>query len=209
MASLDFRETGARVTFDPERNHRRSIRLKGYDYSSEGAYFITICTKDRECFLGEIAQGEARINPAGNAIKYWWIELQNKFENIELDEYIIMPNHIHGIIYITNVGADLRVCPAENRTNTDKGEHIGSPLHRFIQWFKTMSINEYIAGVNHYGWHRFNGKLWQRNYYERIIRDKEELNRVREYIANNPMRWAEDENNPVNIKPFCGYDTSR
>ena len=126
-----------------------------------------------------------------------------------------------------NVGADLRVCPGKNNGITDKGEHtgsplrknnirastrdantkinkkgkhIGSPLHRVIQWFKTMTTNEYIVEVKQNGWACFNGKLWQRNYYEHIIRKEEELYRTREYIANNPLNWETDENYKESVK---------
>ncbi len=101
-----------------------------------------------------------------------------------------MPNHFHAIISI--VGADLCVCP----DNAAKGEHTGSPLHRMIQWFKTMSTNEYIHAVKQMGWTPFDKKLWQRNYYERIICNDKELFRTREYIQNNPLNWEMDRENP-------------
>ena len=99
----------------------------------------------------------------------------------------------HSVIW--NVGADLRVCPNDDNK---KGEHIGSPLPAIVQWFKTMTTNEYIRAVKQCGWPSFPGKLWQRNYYDRIIRDEDELNRIREYIIYNPLRWADDEDNPKN-----------
>ena len=105
-------------------------------------------------------------------IQSWLVELTHKFINIELDEFIIMPNHMHGIIVINNVGADLRVCPDINNDDKDKGEHTGSPLHKIVQWFKTMTTNEYIRRIKLFDWHSFNGKLWQRNYYEHIIRNE-------------------------------------
>ena len=117
-------------------------------------------------------------------MKKWYFELPNKFPDIQCDQYIIMPNHIHFIIII--VGADLRVCP------DDIGEHIGSPLHKIIQWFKTMTTNEYIRNVKNNRWEPFDGKLWQRNYYEHIIRNEQELNKIREYIINNPLKWELD-----------------
>jgi len=107
-----------------------------------------------------------------------------------LDQFVIMPNHFHGIVSI--VGADLCVCPEDR-----KGEHTGSPLHKMIQWFKTMSTNEYIHGVKQLGWIPFDRKFWQRNYYERIIRNERELRRIREYIQNNQLKWALDRENPV------------
>ena len=125
-----------------------------------------------------------------------------------------MPNHFHAIIKnigVDPVGADLCVCPDDyqGRPTTEKtipekrvigehtsGEHTGSPLHRVIQWFKTMTTNEYIRGVKQYGWAPFPGRLWQRNYYEHIVRNENEMSRLREYIRNNPAQWATDKDNP-------------
>ena len=169
------------MKYNPEIHHRRSIRLKGYDYSQAGLYFITICTQDKLHLFGEITNDEMILNDAGITIEKWWNKLKNKFPNIELDEFIVMPNHFHGIIQINNtnpipVGADLRVCH-DNTGELDvgehiKGEHTGSPLHTMIQWFKTMSTNEYIRNVKNNNWTPFNKKLWQRNYYEHIIRNE-------------------------------------
>ncbi len=112
-----------------------------------------------------------------------------------------MPNHIHGIIQITQiVGADLRVCP-----NNNQGEHIGSPLHKMVQWFKTMTTNEYIRNVKNNNWPPFNSKLWQRNYYEHIIRNERELNKIREYIIHNPLKWELDFENPNRKKEYKNF----
>jgi REP element-mobilizing transposase RayT len=153
-------------------------------------------------------------------VEKWYRELENKFADIVCDQCIIMPNHIHFVIQ-TGVGADLCVCPDMDLcvcpdTDTDEyilggehtfvgadlgvcpdtDEHIGSPLHTVIQWFKTMTTNEYIRGVKQNGWSTFPGKLWQRNYYEHIVRNENELNRIREYIMNNPLQWELDRENP-------------
>ena len=187
--------------YNPILHHRRSIRLKGYDYSQAGAYFVTTVTQDRECQFGEIAEDDFRPNSAGEMIARWWQELPNKFPSVELDEYVIMPNHFHGIIVIV-----------EDK-GSKEGEHVGSPqpgapqpgapqqrphapLSQIVQWFKTMTTNEYIRGVKQCGWPQFRGKLWQRNYYERIIRDESELALIRKYIAENPVKWALDQENP-------------
>ncbi len=200
------------MKYDPDIHHRRSIRLKGYDYSQAGAYSVTICAQNRECLFGEILDEEMALNDAGRMVKKWYRELENKFADIVCDQCAIMPNHIHFVIQ-TDVGADLRVCPDTDLrvcpdidlrvcpdTDTDEytlgGEHIGSPLHTVIQWFKTMTTNEYIRGVKQNGWSTFPGKLWQRNYYEHIVRNENELNRIREYIINNPMQWELDRENP-------------
>lgn len=173
-----------------------------------------MCVNDRVCLLGRIAKGAMILNDAGKMVDEWWKTLPDKFPNIELDEYVVMPNHVHGIIIIA-VGADLRVCPdttGEHAAGTHtgaihtgathtggahpKGAHTGAPLHRMVQWFKTMTTNEYIRGVKPSGWTPFNGKLWQRNYYEHIIRNERDYLRIREYIYNNPLQWHIDAENP-------------
>jgi len=250
------------MTYHPARHHRRSIRLRGYDYSQAGAYFVTICANNRECLFGEVVDGKMRLNDAGRMIEKWWLEMNRAFPTMETDEYIVMPNHFHGVVVIVGadlrvcpivgadlrvcpivgadlrvcpivgadlrvcpivgadlrvcpivgadlrvcpivgadlrvcpiVGADLRVCPIVGAGN--RGAHTGAPLPSIIQWFKTMTTNEYIRGVKTSAWPPFPGKLWQRNYYEHIIRDEESLNRIREYIRNNPLQWALDRENP-------------
>jgi len=200
---------------DPTAYHRRSIWLKGYDYSRAGAYFVTVCVQGRQCLFGDVIDGEMQWNDAGRMVMKWWREIENKYPDIKCDEFICMPNHAHFIV--VNVGADLCVCPGNTDKhanvgkygNADKhvgadlcvcpdelGEHAGSPLHRVVQWFKTMTTNGYIRGVKQNGWLPFSGKLWQRNYYEHIIRNDDEMNRIREYIEMNPARWAEDRENP-------------
>lgn len=172
------------MKYDPDIHHRHSIRLKGYDYTQAGAYFVTICTQNRTCLFGDIRNGELELNCAGKMVMKWYHELENKFPDIKRDGFICMPNHVHFIVITDPVGADLCVCPCKN----DKtGEHIGSPLHCVVQWFKTMTTNEYIRSVKQNGWPPFPGKLWQRNYYERIIRNETELNKIRKYIINNPL----------------------
>ena len=190
------------IVYDPEIHHRRSIRLKGYDYSQAGAYFVTICNQNRECLFGDIVDGEMRLNDAGEMLERWYSELEKKYPDIQCDEFVCMPNHVHFIA--VNVGADLRVRPdsAPRQTmgeHVTMGEHIGSPLHRVVQWFKTMTTNEYIRGVKQNNWRSFPGKLWQRNYWEHIIRNESELNRIREYILNNPAQWELDKLNPGNV----------
>ncbi|HEX37312.1 MAG TPA: hypothetical protein ENG70_00375 [Candidatus Cloacimonetes bacterium] len=179
------------MKYNPDIHHRRSIRLQGYDYSSSGAYFVTMCTNNRECLFGEIVAGKTALNDAGNMVVQWYHELENKFPDIQHDAFICMPNHVHFIVANmppVTVGADRCVCP--NKT----GEHADSHLHRVVQWFKTMTTNEYIRGVKQNGWPPFPGKLWQRNYYEHIIRNENELNNIRQYIINNPINWQSDEN---------------
>ncbi len=176
------------MVYDPDKHHRRSLRLRGYDYSQPGAYFVTISVQDRACLLGRIFGEEMICNVAGKMVARWWAEIGNKFPGVETDEFIVMPNHFHGIVVLVepdHVGADLRVRPGG-------GAHTGAPLHTVVQWFKTMTTNEYIRGVKQSGWMPFRGKLWQRNYYEHIIRNEIEWDLVRNYIINNPMNWNND-----------------
>jgi REP element-mobilizing transposase RayT len=142
------------------------------------------------------------LNDAGIMIEKWYYELENKFRDIRCHEMIIMPNHFHCIIEnVGTVGADLRVCPNNENTNENilgeqreniLGEHVGSPLHGVMQWFKTMSTNEYIRGVKTLNWQPFNGKLWQRNYWEHIIRNENAYLSISTYIKNNPKKWDND-----------------
>jgi putative transposase len=300
--------------YNPQIHHRRSIRLKGYDYAQAGFYFITICCQDRACLFGDVVNGAMQLNDSGMMVEKWYYELENKFPHIKCHAMVVMPNHFHCIVEIVGsdkmimpddpVGADLCVCPNNdpcvhpkndecvrpnndpcirpinandacirpidsssihdvsninhtvnannvsdnnnmantnvhnvsdnnnnmanmnnnvanmndnnmvdthnnmantnnvdmanmnnyNMANTDEieGEHIGSPLHCVVQWFKTMSTNEYIRGVKNYGWPPFDGKLWQRNYYEIIIRDQTAYDNISQYIKNNPAKWGRD-----------------
>ncbi len=187
------------MSYNPDKHHRRSIRLKGFDYSSAGAYFVTICTQNKECFFGDIADGKMNRNDAGNMIDKWWNELKERFVGIELDEYVIMPNHFHGIII---VGATLVVAQNENgmkmkRAGTRPAPTREKSIGNIIGAFKSITTDEYINGVKQNGWRSFNSKLWQRNYYEHIIRNEDSLNSIRGYINNNPAEWDSDELNPL------------
>ena len=187
--------TGARLAIKP---HRRSLRLAHYDYSQAGRYFVTVCIEGRRCLLGEIVDEEMRLNDVGKMVEKWWKELENKFPSIEIDAFMTMPNHFHGILVIDqcpgtrrNVGAALRGRPEVGHPRR------GAPtLGDIMDWFKTMSTNGYIREVKTQGWPPFSGRLWQRNYYEHVIRNEHELNSIREYIELNPTKWAFDRENP-------------
>ena len=176
------------MVYDLDKHRRRPMRLRGYDYSQPGVYFVTICIERRDCLLGRVQEAEILLSDAGRKVARWWREIHHKFPTIEIDEFIVMPNHFHGIVVLVEpdrVGADLRVCPGG-------GRHAGVPLHTVVQWFKTMTTNEYIREVKQSGWRPFLGKLWQRNYYEHIIRDEIDWDLVRNYIINNPMDLKND-----------------
>jgi putative transposase len=168
--------------------HRRLTRLKEYDYSQPGGYFITICTKERECLFGEIENDQMKVNNYGQIVQLSWLDLPQHYSNVQLDSFVIMPNHIHGIIFLEDVGAGLKPAPTVFK---DKRY----PLSEIVRAFKTFSSK----GINKL--RNMPGKsVWQRNYYEHVIRRDESLEKIREYIENNPLRWALDQENPVNLR---------
>lgn len=177
------------MPYDPQRHHRRSIRLKGYDYRQAGAYFVTIVVQGRECLLGQVVDGEMQLNAAGRMVCSTWCQLPEYYARVQLDAFVVMPNHIHGIIVLTQ---NELVCPAPRASELS----LPDVVHRF----KSLTTLRYIRGVNEEGWQPFIGRLWQRNYYEHIVRNNRDLEAIREYIALNPQRWATDEENPENAR---------
>ena len=179
------------MKFDPEKHHRRSIRLKGYDYAQAGAYFVTICTQNRECLFGKVVDGGMWLNDAGQMVAIAWQQLPQRFPQVAIDAFVVMPNHLHGIIIITklsDVGAGLVPAPLdEAKASTGLGNIVGA--------FKSITTHEYTIGVRQRNWLPFSGKLWQRNYYENIIRDQRALNNIRQYIAENPLKWSSNAEN--------------
>jgi len=162
-------------------------------------YFVAICTQHQECSFGEIVAGVIRSNDAGNMIQGVLSNLCKEYIGIEIDEFIVMPNHIHAIILLnTNVGAGPHACPENKGSNIQliKGQpHRVAPtmsLPDVVHRFKSLTTSRYIDGVEQKGWLRFAGKLWQRNYYEHIIRNEYDLNEIREYIVNNTLKWESD-----------------
>ena len=186
------------------KHHRRSIRLQYYDYSKAGYYFITICTQDRLHLFGEIVDGEMILGDAGRMVNKLWYEIINDFPNVHLHEFVIMPNHIHGIIKI--VGADsisaLKPMNVHEPMNThepidciesQRAEIDSAPtLGEIIQSFKRHTTLQYIKMVKNCTCPPFNKRIWQRNYYEHIIRDDVDYERVATYTINNPMTWKDD-----------------
>jgi REP element-mobilizing transposase RayT len=184
---------------DPVRPRRRSIRLKGYDYSEAGAYFVTICTQDRLCLVGEMGDDAMRLNDAGQMVASLWDGLPARFPGIELDAFVMMPNHVHGIIVLPDHGAATRAAPTDDINESVVGAPLVGArisLGDLVGAFKSTSTVAYIRGVEAKGWPRFGRRLWQRNYYEHVIRDEAALNRLRRYIDENPLRWAFDDENP-------------
>ena len=190
---------------------RKQIRLTGYDYSLPGYYFVTICTQERKNILGKIVNEEMVLNKIGKMINQWWQKLPEKFINVSLDEYIVMPNHLHGIVVINENGQTYGSsngrthgsAPTENVNSivvgvdpcVDPSPDRPPSLGKIIQWFKTMTTNRYIRGVKNNHWLSFNKRLWQRGFYEHIIRNETELVKIQEYINLNPLMWLKDEDN--------------
>ena len=185
------------MTYDPERNRRRSIRLKGYDYTRPGAYFVTICTQNQECLFGEVVDGEMRLHQAGHMVQAEWNALPDRFPSVGIDAFVVMPNHVHGIIVMSNdiVGAGL--VPALNGATT----RVAPTIWDLVGAFKSRTTVLYTDGVNQIGWTPFRSRLWQRNYYEHLIRNESSLNHIRQYILANPLRWAMDRENPNAVEP--------
>ncbi len=192
-----------RHDFEPRR--RRSIRLKGYDYAQAGAYFVTICAHGRECLFGDVPGGEARLNECGELIEACWNDIPSHFLRVQLDAFVIMPNHVHGILHTlephsaATVGARHAV-PLPGNAPHRQAERFSRPvvgsiptIVRSVKSATTRRINERrgTPGV----------PIWQRNYYEHIIRDEASLNRIRQYIVDNPARWASDPENPQVVAP--------
>ena len=170
---------------------RRSIRLHGYDYTQAGAYFITICTQGRECLFGNIVDGQMRSNDSGQMAVTIWGGLPIRFNHIELDAFVMMPNHMHGI-FVLHRGDDHKQGDHKDRPYGTLAGSVG----RIVQAFKSITTHEYINGVKQNGWAPFPGKLWQRNYWEHIIRNEMEFNRIRKYVVTNPLKWELDSLNP-------------
>lgn len=179
------------MTYDKEKHHRRSIRLQEYDYSQAGAYFVTVCAWNKECLFGEIGDGKFVHSDAGEVVADVWHRLPERYPSAEMDEFVVMPNHFHGIVVLKDrVGAGLAL-PGSKQ----KGAASGAPtLGDVVRTFKSLSAVTVNRSLGRQGI-----PLWQRNYYEHVIRDERELHAVREYIRYNPLKWDEDENNPAKV----------
>jgi putative transposase len=165
---------------------RRSLRLKEYDYTYAGAYFVTICAQDKACLFGNVVDECMYLNDAGHMLARLWNDIPARFADIETDAFVVMPNHMHGIIVLPDAanGAATGVVPA---------------LGEVVAAFKSASTVDYIRSVKTRAWPAFRRWLWQRNYYEHVIRDEKALDRIHRYIVENPARWAFDDENPEKV----------
>jgi putative transposase len=171
---------------NPVIRHRKSIRLKEYDYSLPGEYFITICTFDRNCILGEIIEEKMKLSSSGEIVKKCWEQIPGYYKDVELDEYIIMPNHIHGIVVLTEPVGAIHESPLPITPQQRRKMKLSKIVGRFkMTTAKEINILQGISGKS----------VWQRGYYEHIIRNEKELYNIRDYIINNSTKWVSDEEN--------------
>ncbi|MDP1696576.1 MAG: hypothetical protein Q8L45_02120 [Xanthomonadaceae bacterium] len=177
------------MAYEPVRHHRRSLRLQGHDYSQAGAYFVTICTHNRACWFGQVVAGGMRLNDAGQWLRNLWITWPERFAGVASDAFVIMPNHFHGIVSIHPVGAQL-IAPHDRGAMKHGAMNRAPTVGEIIRAFKAAATR----GLRQAGVPQF---AWQRNYYEHIIRNEASLGRIRQYIADNPSRWAQDRENPA------------
>lgn len=174
-----------------------STRLEVWDYSKYGYYFVTICTKDKRIYFGNAVDENISLNNVGEKVKEIWLEIRNRFTDVELDEFVIMPNHLHGIIFINrdSVGRD-----SINRVSTKAPFIKNNPMYselslsKIIRWFKGRTTYEIHHTL------QFSDFAWQPRYYEHIIRNEKSLQKIREYIHFNPLQWAVDDENPAGTK---------
>lgn len=206
--------------YNPNIHHRRSIRLKGYDYSQAGAYFITICCEDRICRFGEIAVGaglapaQMRLNEYGEIAYNEWVKLSERFMNVDLDVFQIMPNHIHGIIVLNDVGAGFtpaqnneispidEISPIEMKNDDNIRARAGARTRAGASPAPTTTVCDIVGAYKSLVAHgcldvyksknEMMGKLWQRNYHEHIIRNEQSYQTISNYIVNNPAKWNDD-----------------
>ncbi|MBE9171245.1 transposase [Pleurocapsales cyanobacterium LEGE 06147] len=217
------------MPYNPARHHRRSIRLQGYDYTQSGMYFVTICAYQKQCLFGEIINGQMRLNQYGQIVTQTYQWLSQRYPYICLDEWIVMPNHFHGVMLITDnpCRGGSRTAPTTTEPTTTEPTTTNpiitnpittepttteptttnpiiteptssndvskpKPLGRLIGAFKTVSTKQINILRNTPG-----TPVWQRNYYEHIIRSQDALDYIREYIINNPNSWETDRLNPL------------
>ncbi|NJD59097.1 MAG: hypothetical protein C3F13_03900 [Anaerolineales bacterium] len=175
---------------DAPKYHRRSIRMKGYDYSMEGAYFVTITTFQRKCLFSEVVNGEIRLSSYGLIAHEQWNRLQKRFPPSEFTTFVIMPNHMHGIIHLVRGAGQVSKMGHEKipslRPYSDHNVTPGS-LGAIVKAYKA-SVTYRINAIRGYT----NPPVWQRNYYEHIIRNEREYKQITDYIEANPATWIED-----------------
>ena len=188
--------------YESEKYNRRSMQMKEYDYSLPGAYFVTLLASGRKHLFGKVNLDQVELNEIGKIVEYCWLKIPKYFDNIKLDEYVIMPDHLHGIIFIEAALGKGEATPDKPTIESEMTSGVASPLRprgtqpgslgAIIQNFKSVSTR--MVNKRYY---EPGNKIWQRDYYERIIRNERELNAIRQYIHDNPLNWDLDSENPM------------
>jgi putative transposase len=173
------------MKFEPTFHHRRSIRLSRYDYTRAGAYFITLCVHQKQCIFGRIQNGEMRLNAHGRAVADEWLQTATIRDAVELDEWVVMPNHFHGILFIGSKGTARRAPTPLMRERY--GNPVSGSVPTIVRSFKSAATRRVNMIRSTPG-----EELWQRNYWERVVRNESELNVIREYIRTNAASWESD-----------------
>ena len=187
---------------------RTPMRLPSYDYAAGGVYFVTIVTQGKRCLFGRIESDEMQLSAAGEMLREEWEGLPERFPSVGLDQFVVMPNHIHGLVVIGSSGEaptrggrhdGVGDGPRRGDCTPDRAATRAAPtLSDVVGAFKSVTTVEYIRGVKSLGWPAFEGRLWQRNYYDHVVRNERDLDRIRQYILENPLKWALDSENPGN-----------
>ena len=178
------------VAESPFRKRRRQ-RLSNYDYSQPGAYFVTICTHGRACLFGHVCDSTVSLNGTGQIVYQTWAEMGEHYAGIGVDEFVVMPNHLHGVLFISDIDRPIGQ-PPEGRAQGAAATSLPDIMRRF----KTLSTNRIRKGTRDSSSSSPPHLIWQRSYYEHVIRNDESLNRIREYIVSNPVQWSLDRENP-------------
>ena len=224
ISNIHMKNRSTNPTYQHPFPERKPLRLSDYDYTQAGAYFVTICTQNRSCLFGTIVDGEMLLNEIGQIVEEQLHAIPKRFPQARLDEYIVMPNHIHAIITI--VGAPLAGARNTDGVSGNSGNPVGAPLAGALNTngahvtdgasgnratarvapttlgdivgaYKSLCVHFCLAWARNHDNERLLGTLWQRNYWEHIIRDEPELHRIREYIRNNPLQWQHDTLHPT------------
>ena len=197
------------MKYNSEVHHRSSIRLKGYDYSRIGGYFVTICTLQKEHLFGKIINGQMICSTIGEIPKKYWLEIPEHFRNVKSDEFCVMPNHIHGILFITdnmNVGTDYNLSLQKPKQLHQSHQPKQNKFQNVIPESLSYIIATYKAAVT-----RNSNKInkpfaWQSRFYDHIIRSERELECIREYIVYNPLKWEFDRENQLSQNYKISYN---
>ncbi len=184
------------MRFDPEKRRRRSIRLKQYNYCQAGAYFVTTCTQNRRLLFGEITDGRMSLNQNGYIVQSCWEQIPQHFKFVETIDFVVMPNHIHGILFIKDLDVVARhAVPLPQKKCEAFAQPVPGSLATIIRSFKsavTKRINLRTDPPD--------SSVWQRSFYEHIIRNEKELDHIRQYIQENPLKWELDLENPAVLR---------